>query len=296
MHQQTKSVITATWVGIFVNVFLTIVKAVGGIISGSKALIADALHSASDIAGSIVVLFAVKISSKPPDKEHPYGHGKAENVASIIVALLLIVVGIEISISSLKVFLGEPPIAPGKLALIILIVSIFIKEVLFHYKHWLGKKYNSTALISEAWHHRSDALSSLAALAGVGMALLGERFGIALLIYGDAIAGIAVSIIVIKVGYNLAKDSFNVVLEKVLNDAESEKYIQTVQSIDGVIKIDQLLARTHGSYVVIDLKVSVNSMITVKKGHDIAANIKQTLLDTYVEVGDVLVHINPDEE
>ena len=168
--------------------------------------------------------------------------------------------------------------------------------MLFHYKHWLGKKYNSTALISEAWHHRSDALSSLAALAGVGMALLGERFGIALLIYGDAIAGIAVSIIVIKVGYNLAKDSFNVVLEKVLNDAESEKYIQTVQSIDGVIKIDQLLARTHGSYVVIDLKVSVNSMITVKKGHDIAANIKQTLLDTYVEVGDVLVHINPDEE
>src|SRR5699024_5580362 len=135
---------------------------IGGLIAGSKALLADALHSASDVAGSVVVLFAVKIAHKPPDKEHPYGHGKAENIASIIVSLLLIIVGIEISISSIKMFFGNVPVAPGNLAFIILVVSIRIKEVLFHYKSRFGKKYNSPALLSEAWHHRSHAISSLA--------------------------------------------------------------------------------------------------------------------------------------
>src|SRR5699024_9550075 len=121
MRAHTKAVIIATWVGIIVNVLLAIIKGIDGVLAGSKALLADALHSASDIAGSIVVLFAVKIANKPPDEEHPYGHGKAENIASIIVSLLLIVVGLEISISSIKIFFGEAPPAPGKIALFILI-------------------------------------------------------------------------------------------------------------------------------------------------------------------------------
>lgn len=293
MREHKESIIIATWVGIIVNILLTILKAIGGVISGSRALIADALHSASDIAGSIVVLFAVKIAHKPPDKEHPYGHGKAENIASIIVALLLILVGVEIIITSTKVFFGDIPKAPGKLALIILIISILMKEVLFQYKLRLGKKYNSTALISEAWHHRSDALSSLAAMIGVGFALAGAYYDIPLLIYGDAFAGIVVSIIVIKVGYQIARDSFNVVLEKVLDDQKAAKYKKTVQAIKGVITIDQLLARTHGSYVIIDIKVGVDPMITVKKGHDIAAKTKEALIEEHSEVEDVLVHINP---
>src|SRR5699024_772222 len=173
MKTSQQAIVKATWIGIIVNIFLAILKAVGGILSGSRALIADALHSASDIAGSIVVLLAVKISNKPPDAEHPYGHGKAENIASIIVALLLILVGIEITLSSAKVFFGDIPAAPGKLALVILAASILIKEILFQYKIRLGKKYKRTALVSEAWHHRSDALSSLAALTGVGLALIG---------------------------------------------------------------------------------------------------------------------------
>src|SRR5690625_752515 len=186
MRENTRSIIIATWVGIIVNLLLTIFKGIGGFLSGSRALLAGALHSASDVVGSVVILFAVKIANKPPDEEHPYGHGKAENIASIIVALLLIIVGIEISISSIKVFFGKLPEAPGNLALIILIVSIIIKEILFYYKLWLGKKYRSTALISEAWHHRSDSLSSLAALLGVGLAILGENIQIPSLVYGDA--------------------------------------------------------------------------------------------------------------
>ena len=205
LRENTRSIIVATWVGIIVNTLLAILKGIGGVLSGSKALLADALHSASDIVGSIVILFAVKVAVKPPDEEHPYGHGKAENVGSIIIALLLIVVGIEISISSAKVFFGELPTAPGKLALIIIIISILVKEALFYYKLYLGKKHSSTALISEAWHHRSDSLSSLAALIGVGAAMLGEFLGWSFLVYSDAVAGIVVSIIVIKIGYQLAK-------------------------------------------------------------------------------------------
>src|SRR5690625_451341 len=132
MDKNSSKIIIATWVGIIVNGLLTVLKAVGGFMSGSKALLADALHSASDIVGSIVILFAVRIANKPPDKEHPYGHGKAENVASIIVALLLIVVGIEISISSIRVLAsGTPPTAPGRIALIIIGISIIVKEALF---------------------------------------------------------------------------------------------------------------------------------------------------------------------
>ena len=296
MKEHSKSVITATWVGIIVNILLTLIKGIGGIISGSRALLADALHSASDIVGSVVVLFAVKISNKPPDDEHPYGHGKAENIASIIVALLLIVVGIEISVSSVKVFFGEIPEAPGKIAIFILIISIIIKEVLFQYKYWLGKKHRSSALISEAWHHRSDSLSSIAALIGVSLAIFGEYIQVSYFVYGDAIAGIIVSIIVIKVGYQLVRDSANVVLEKVLSNEEIEIYNKTVFAVDGVIQIDQLLARTHGHYVVIDIKLSVDSTITVDEGHDIAVEVKTALLKQHEEVEDVFVHINPYHE
>lgn len=293
MRESSRSIIIATWVGIIVNLLLTLIKAIGGILGGSRALIADALHSASDVVGSIVVLFAVKIANKPPDEEHPYGHGKAEGVASIIVALLLIVVGVEISISSIKVFFGETPEAPGIIALIILVISILIKEVLFYYKLWLGKKYNSTVLITEAWHHRSDSLSSFAALLGIGLAIIGEKFAIGFLVYGDAIAGLIVSLIVIKVGYDLIKTSSNVMLEKVLGRDEVRVYEETVLSVEGVKRIDQLLARTHGSYVIVDIKVSVDQNITVKEGHDIATEVKQSLILKHEEVEDVLVHINP---
>lgn len=288
-----KSVIIATWVGMIANTLLAIMKGIGGFASGSRALLADSVHSASDIAGSIVVLFGVKIAHKPPDKEHPYGHGKAENIASIIVAFLLIIVGIQISISSIKVFFGDIPEAPGILALAIIIISIIVKEMLFYYKYYLGKKYHSTALTAEAWHHRSDSLSSVAALVGIGGAILGDYFHITFLLYADAAAGIVVSLIVIKVGYTLAKESSQVVLEKVLDSEDIKVYNDTVSDIKGVLRIDQIYARTHGTYVVIDIKISVDPEITVREGHDIAANVKDVLIDSYTEVENVLVHVNP---
>lgn len=296
MEAHKKQVIFATWLGIVVNVLLTILKGVVGFISGSKALLADAAHSASDIVGSVVVLFGIRIAMKPADKEHPYGHGKAENIASIIVALILIVVGIEIAITSAKVFFGEPPIVPGKIALIAIIISLVVKEVLFQYKYRLGKKINSVALISEAWHHRSDALSSGAALIGVGATMIGAHFNLSYLIYSDAVAGVVVSLIVIKVGYSLAKDSSMVMMEQVLPKEESRKFYETVSQVDGVLKVDEVLARTHGHYVVIDIKFSVNPSLTVEEGHSIGKDVKKALISAHKEVKDVLVHVNPYHE
>src|SRR5699024_5355339 len=294
-QNRVKPIVFATWIGIIVNLLLSILKAVGGVLSGSRALLADALHSASDVLSSFVILFGVKIANKPPDEEHPYGHGKAENIASIIVAILLVVVGIEITISSIKVFFGETPTAPAMLAIIILAASILIKEGLYHYKKILGNKYNSPSLIAEAWHQRSDSLSSIAALVGVGLSIIAEKFGWGLLIYGDAIAGIIVSVIVIKVGYDLIKSSATVILEKVLPNEEIQIYKQTVRDVDGVERIDQLLARTNRSYIIIDIKFSVNQNITVKEGHDIAKKVKEALMNKHPEVENVLVHINPYE-
>lgn len=296
MRTTEKNIVLATWIGIIVNIILTILKAVGGFISGSRALLADALHSASDIVSSVVILFAVKIANKPPDKEHPYGHGKAENIASIIVALLLIVVGIEISISSIKVFFGEVPKAPTGIALIIVGISIVLKEGLFQYKIRVGKKYKSTALISDAWHHRSDSLSSMAALLGIGAAMLGEKMDIPFLVFGDAFAGIVVSLIVIKVGYGLAKDSSNIMMEKVLPKEDITHFYKTVENVHGTMRIDQFYARTHGSYVIIDIKCSVDPTISVREGHEIARQIKLALLNNHSDIEDVLVHINPFEE
>lgn len=295
MKNAQKTIIVATWVGIIINTLLAVIKAVGGVLSGSKALLADALHSASDIVGSIVILFAVKIANKPPDEEHPYGHGKAENIASIIVAILLIIVGVEISFYSIKIFFGEIPEPPGKLAIWIILISIVIKEGLFHYKYHLGKKYHSTALISEAWHHRSDSLSSIAALVGIVASMIGAHFNLPFLVYGDAVSGIIVSLIVIKVGYSLAKDSSMVILEKVLtaDDENVLAYKETAYSIDGVKRIDTLYARTHGSYVVIDIKISIERHLTIEAGHTIGKHVKDLLMKEHPEIENVLVHLNP---
>lgn len=288
-----RQIVFATWLGIVVNVLLTLAKAIVGFVAHSQALLADAAHSASDIVGAIVALFGVHIAKSPPDEDHPYGHGKAEHVASIIVSLLLILVGVQIAVSSIQIIVGAPPEAPGSTALPVIIVSVVLKEILFHYKLRLGHRLNSAVLVTEAWHHRSDAFSSVAVLAGVGAALLGARLGIDWLLYGDAAAGILVSVVIVRVGLQLARESSSVVLEQVLDEDEVEKYVHTTRAVDGVMRIDQLHARPHGRYVIIDLKIGVDAYMTVEDGHRIGKRVKKRLRSEHPEVEDVLVHINP---
>ena len=291
-----RQAILATWIGIAVNIFLTILKGFVGFITDSRALLADAAHSASDIISSIAVLAGLKIAQRPPDSEHPYGHGKAENIATIIVGLLLIIVGIEIAISSVSVFWQDRQPPGSLLALSVVLFSIVIKEILYQYKMRLGKRINSPSLIAEAWHHRSDAISSLVALVGIGLALLGSTFGISQLTYFDPIAGVIISLFVIKTGATLGFQAAQIMMEKVLDPEETEPYLEAVLDVTGIKRVDTLHARSHGSYVIIDIKISVDPHITVEEGHHISKETKQRLLEDFKEVNGVIVHVNPYRE
>ncbi|WP_434122144.1 cation diffusion facilitator family transporter [Salinicoccus roseus] len=284
----------ATMIGIAVNLLLAVLKAVGGILGNSRALVADAAHSASDVVSSIAVLVGIRAAQKPPDSEHPYGHGKSENVATLIVAILLVVVGFEIIYNAIvSLMTGTAENYTTMIALYIIIFSIVVKEVLFQYKYRLGTRIKSPALIADAWHHRSDAISSVVALIGIGLSLIGTAYGIPYLGYLDPIASAIIALIIMYMGFQLAKEAVSMTLEVVLNEDETEEMRETVVNIDKVRQIDRLIARSHGSYVIIDIKISVDADITVEEGHRVARVVKQTLLKNHEEVMDVNVHVNP---
>ncbi|AIE60862.1 cation diffusion facilitator family transporter [Bacillus methanolicus] len=281
----------AAIVGVAGNILLAIVKSVIGIYANSKALIADAVHSASDIAGSLAVYIGLRAAKRPPDEDHPYGHGKAESIAAIIVAILLLLAGIEIGKSSVEAFFD--PIEPPKMiAVAAVIISIIIKEWMFRYKYNLGKKLNSNALIVNAYEHRSDVYSSIAALIGIGASIIGGKMGIDWLEYADPLAGVIVSMMVLKMAWNLGKESIHNTLDHVLHDEDTEELRKIIENVPEVKKIDMLHAREHGHYVIIDLKISVDPLMTVEEGHRVGKRVKKKLLDV-ANVQNVLVHINP---
>ncbi len=283
----------ASILGIVVNLILAVIKGIGGILGNSRALLADAVHSASDVLSSIAVLVGIRAAQKPPDSEHPYGHGKAENIATLIVAILLAVVGLEILMDAISVIWSETESNTSMLALYIVLFSILVKESLFQYKNRLGNKINSPAIIADAWHHRSDAISSLIAFIGIGLSIWGANSEIPFLAYLDPIASAIIAVIIMWMGFSLGKEAVKISLEIVLDEEDTKKFLDTINKIEGVKKIDALHARSHGSYVIIDAKISVDSDITVDEGHTIAVNVKEKLMKQHEGVQDVHVHVNP---
>jgi cation diffusion facilitator family transporter len=283
----------ATILGIVVNLLLSIIKGIGGVLGNSRALIADAVHSASDVISSFAVLVGIRAAQKPPDSEHPYGHGKAENIATLIVSILLVVIGFEILMDAISAIWSETESRASMLALYIVFFSILIKEALYQYKNRLGKKINSPAIIADAWHHRSDAISSVIAFIGIGLSIWGANYDIPFFQYLDPLAGAIIAVIIMWMGFSLGKEAVKISLEVVLDEEETKKFLNTMNEIEGVKRIDTLNARSHGSYVIIDVKISVDSTITVDEGHTIAVNVKDSLIKSHHEVQDVYVHVNP---
>lgn len=280
------------WVGIVGNLTLAAVKLVIGLLAKSQALIADSVHSASDVVGSVAVLIGLRAAERPPDEDHPYGHGKAESISAIIVAVLLVVVGFEIAQSSIQSFFA-PLEAPGFIAVWAAIGSMAVKEWMFRYKYNLGKKLNSQSLIANAWEHRSDVYSSFAALVGIGGAIAGERLSIPWMLYLDPAAGIFVSALVLKMSYNILMESIHSTLDHVLHEEDTAGLRQTISSVEGVLRIDTLRARELGHYLIIDVKVGVDPRMTVEAGHRIGKQVKHELMEKHPQVRDVFVHINP---
>ncbi|UFJ39008.1 cation diffusion facilitator family transporter [Brevibacillus humidisoli] len=282
----------AAWVGIIGNLLLAGAKLVVGWLADSRALIADAAHSASDVVGSVAVLIGLRAAERPPDEDHPYGHGKAESIAAIIVSVLLIFVGLEIGYSSFQAFFS-PLQAPGIAAIWAAVASMVVKEAMFRYKYRLGKKLNSQSLIANAWEHRSDVYSSLAALIGIGGAIVGGQLAVPWMVYLDPAAGMFVSLLVLRMAYSILMESIHNTLDHVLHEEDTVELMEAVEQVPGVIRIDEFRAREHGHYVIVDVKVSVDPQITVEQGHYIGKQVKHTLLDQFDYVRDVFVHINP---
>lgn len=282
----------AAWLGIAGNILLAVIKGIVGMAANSKALLADAAHSFSDVIGSFAVLVGLRMAQIPPDKDHPYGHGKAENISVIVVAVILFFVGIETAFSSVKGFFITLS-APGKLAIYAAILSIVVKESMFQYKYRLGKKINSQAIIANAWEHRSDVFSSLAALIGISSAVLGGHYNISWLLYFDPLAGIIVSLLIMKMAFDIGKEGIHITMDHVLHDNETKTLTGEAEKINGVLHIDDFHAREHGHYLIVDIKIGVNPNITVEEGHKIGKEVKKRLIKKFPNINDVFVHINP---
>ncbi|WP_034757292.1 cation diffusion facilitator family transporter [Rossellomorea vietnamensis] len=281
----------AAMIGVVGNIVLAVIKWAAGIMGNSRALIADAVHSASDVAGSLAVFIGLRAAKQPPDQDHPYGHGKAESIAAIIVAVLLFLVGIEIGKSSIESFF-HPLTPPTSIAIYAVIFSIIVKEAMFQYKYRLGKRLKSDALIVNAYEHRSDVFSSIAALVGISASILGGKFDIGWLVYADPVAGILVSLLVLRMAWHLGAESIHTTLDHVMHDEDVLPFRKIVETVPEVKEINELHAREHGHYVIIDLKISVDPYMTVEEGHRVGKRVKEKLLKES-NVNDVFIHINP---
>jgi cation diffusion facilitator family transporter len=282
----------AYWVGIVGNIMLAALKGLFGYLSGSKALIADALHSVSAAANSFAMLLGLR-AKHHPDENLPYRQGKAEAIGAIIVSVLLLVVGIEICFSSIKAIYYGVDSPPKAFALIAIVISIVFKEAMFQYKYRLGKKMSSQAIISSAREHRSGIYASLAVFIGAAGALMGNYLGNTYLYVLDPLAGLFVAVLVVRMGYRLVMESIHHTLEHVLHDEDAAELLRTVQVVKGVITVEHLRAREQGHYVIVDLRISVNPRISVHEGHDIAKMVKQVLMKRHVHISEVFIQVNP---
>jgi len=282
-----------TWIGMIWNVCLTIVKFIVGYTAGSSALIADAVHSLSDFASDISVLIGLKVAAKPVDHDHNYGHGKFETLATIIVGVMLFVVGIGILWNSVTIILdhfkSEPLIPPGAIALYAIIVSIVVKEGLYQYTVKSGKSLHSQVLIANAWHHRSDAFSSVAVLIGVsGAILLGNRWVIL-----DPISAGLVSILILKVAAEASSDSFNELMEVSLGKEREKEILALVAEVPGVSIPHNLRTRKIGNTVAIDMHIKVDKGLSIVKAHDISTIVENKLKNSFGADSFISIHVEP---
>ena len=277
----------------FVNILLFVFKLVAGIVGRSGAMVADAVHSASDFATDVVVLAFVRISAKPRDEDHHWGHGKYETLASLIIGIALFAVGVEILIDSGEkikaVVEGEVLPRPGFIAIIAAALSILVKEVLYQWTSRVGKRVESPSVVANAWHHRSDALSSIGTLLGIGAAyFLGEKWRIA-----DPIAAIVVAALIIKVSIDLSRTALAELLEKSLSKEVEEEILAIIMATPNVHKPHNLRTRRIGADIAIEIHIRVEGSMTVLDSHDITKDIERALRERFGERTAVAIHIEP---
>ncbi|ACT02470.1 cation diffusion facilitator family transporter [Paenibacillus sp. JDR-2] len=289
---KVSSNVFAIWISLFSNLILTGIKLIVGLMFKSQVLIADGVHNAGDVIASMAALGAAKVAQKPADEDHPYGHGKSELIGSALVAIIMVIAALFIAYHSFESFF-HPAAAASIVAFVAAVVSLFWKLWLYIYCIRISKQTSSKSLEATAFDHLADVYASLAAVIGIGAAIIGERNDIAFLSYGDAAAGIVVAYFVLKLAYHMGKEAVDVLMEKTVSPAMLQDYERLVSSIPEVKRIDRIRAREFGQYVMIDVRVGIPGELTIQEGHDVSRKIKQIILDHHKDVEEVLIHLNP---
>lgn len=290
MHDYEQTALRVSNVSIVANFVLTIFKLLAGIIARSGAMVSDAIHSASDVFSTIVVIIGVRISSKASDKDHPYGHERLECVAAIVLATILAVTGLGIGYSAVSKIVGgdySQLAVPGMLALIAAVVSILVKESMFHYTRIYAKKIDSGALMADAWHHRSDALSSIGALIGIG----GARVGFPIL---DPIASVIICVFIEKAAYDIFMDAVDKMVDKACDDEVEEQLKDCALVQDGVKGVDLLHTRVFANKIYVDIEIRVDGDMRLRDAHGIAEHVHDAIEQEFPKVKHIMVHVNPE--
>ena len=289
MEQEKKTAMRVSAVTIVWNVILSIFKLIAGIVGHSGAMISDAVHSASDVFSTIIVILGINIASRQSDDDHQYGHDRLECVAAILLAVVLFATGIGIGIGGINKIItgtaGEDEI-PGMIALLAAVASILVKESMFWYTRSAAKKINSGALMADAWHHRSDALSSIGALIGIG----GARLGFPVL---DPIASVIICVFIVKAAYDIFKDAVDKMVDKSCDEETEEKMRRLIEEQQGVLKVDVLRTRLFGAKMYVDIEIAADGDITLREGHEIAQVVHDKVEEEFPLVKHCMVHVNP---
>ncbi len=291
--ERSKEIYKVTLVGGAVNVILLLFKFVAGIVGHSAAMVADAVHSLSDFVTDVIVLVFVRISTKPKDKSHDYGHGKYETLAMTIIGMALLAVAVGIVYNGLTKTIawvnGEQLEAPGMLALWAALLSVVLKEGVYRYSMVKARQLSSQAVEANAWHHRSDALSSVGTAIGIGGAIfLGQRWTVL-----DPIASIIVGAFIVKVSFDLLRNGIGDLTEQSLPDSVEDEILSLVASLPGVVEPHDLRTRRIGNHYAIELHILMDGNITLSKAHDKASEVEELLRQHYGVETHVAVHVEP---
>lgn len=286
--QHVKQIRRITWIGLVVNLFLAILKFGVGFWGNSRAVMADAVHSLSDMSTDLALIFGVKYWSAPADEDHPYGHGRIETIVTTIIGLSLVMVAFGIGYNALLTMRDTDIKQPGWIALVGVVLSIVFKEILYHWTVAVAKQTKSSALMANAWHHRSDALSSIPALIAVTAAAVHP--GLAFI---DRVGALIVALIILKVSWGILHPAISELTDRGVSPKDREKIASLVAGIDGVRDVHDIRTRRMGAGFFADIHIQIDGKMTIWQGHQISEAIKHELIANGPEIMDVLVHLEP---
>ena len=274
------------------NTALTVMKLLAGILARSGAMVSDAVHSASDVFSSFIVIIGVKLSAREADQDHPYGHERLECVAALLLAFILLVTGLLIGYKAVVSLLhggGTEADVPGLAALIAAVISILGKEIMFRYTRKAAKQVDSGALMADAWHHRSDALSSVGALVGIA----GARLGLPVL---DPVASLVICLFIAKAAYEIFRDAINKMVDESADEETETALRACAMAHPGVLGVDRLMTRIFGNRMYVEMEISVDGAMSLTAAHEIAEGVHNDIEQKFPKVKHIMIHVNPAEE